>query len=108
MPDKIARIKDTALRDSLTEAQTSLRTNNFADVVHRASEAYREMLRRDPELLKGPLGMRRILFFPRLGARLVQEQDGSPTIIYDRETFGFSEAITYFEFAVDSLVKEGL
>jgi len=25
-----------------------------------------------------------------------------------RETFSFSEAITYFEFAVDSLVREGV
>jgi hypothetical protein len=108
VPSKLDRIKDDALRLSLADAQTSLRSGNFADVVHRSSDAYAEMLRRDPELLKGPLGMRRILFFPRLGARLVQEQDGTPTIIYDRETFIFSEAITYFEFAVDNLIKEGL
>lgn len=108
MTDKLARIKDDALRDSLAAAQASLKNSNFTDVVHRSSDAYREMLQRNPDLMKGPLGMRRILFFPRLGARLIQEQDGSPTIIYDRETFTFSEAITYFEFAVDSLVKEGL
>jgi hypothetical protein len=108
MPSKLDRIKDESLRASLTDAQASLRSGNFNDVVHRSSDAYAEMLRRDPELLKGPLGMRRILFFPRLGARLVQEQDGTPTIIYDRETFIFSEAITYFEFAVDNLIKEGL
>jgi hypothetical protein len=52
--------------------------------------------------------MRRILFFPRLGARLIQEHDGSPAVVYDREAFSFSEAITYFEFAVDNLVREGL
>ncbi len=108
MPAKLDRINDGALRQSLADAQESLRAGNFADVVHRAAEAYLEMLRRDPELLKGTAGMRRILFFPRLGARLIQEQDGSPNVIYDRETFIFSEAITYFEFAVDSLVKEGL
>ena len=54
------------------------------------------------------MGMRRILFYPRLGARLIQESDGSPAVIYDRETFSFSEAITYFEFSVDSLVREGV
>src|SRR5574341_1749765 len=99
MATKIERIKDDALRASLADAQASLRSGNFADVVHRSSDAYVEMLRRDPELLKGPLGMRRILFFPRLGARLIQEQDGTPTVVYDRDTFIFSEAITYFEFA---------
>jgi hypothetical protein len=108
MPPKLERIKDDSLRESLTAAQGSLRAGNFGDVVHRASDAYAEMLRRDPDLMKGPLGMRRILFYPRLGARLIQEQDGSPAVIYDRETFTFSEAITYFEFAVDSLVREGL
>jgi len=86
----------------------SLKSGGFADVVQRSSDAYCEMLRRDPELMKGPLGMRRIRFFPRLGARLIQEQGGSPAVIYDRETFSFSEAITYFEFAVDNLVREGL
>lgn len=108
MPAKLDRIKDDALRDSLAAAQDSLRGGDFGDVVHRSSDAYVEMLRRDPELIKGPMGMRRILFYPRLGARLIQEQDGSPAVIYDRETFTFSEAITYFEFAVDSLVREGL
>ncbi len=108
MPNKIERINDEALRRSLTDAQASLRSGNFSDVVHRSSDAYLEMLRRNPELLKGRDGMLRILFFPRLGARLVQEQDGTPSVIYDRETFIFSEAITYFEFAVDNLLKEGL
>jgi hypothetical protein len=108
MPAKLDRIKDAGLRDSLAAAAASLKSGNFGDVVHRSSDAYVEMLRRDPELMKGPMGMRRILFFPRLGARLVQEQDGAPAVIYDRETFTFSEAITYFEFAVDNLVKEGL
>jgi hypothetical protein len=108
MAAKLDRIKDDALRDSLATAQASLKSGNFPDVVHRSSDAYVEMLRRDPDLMKGPMGMRRILFYPRLGARLIQESDGSPAVIYDRETFSFTEAITYFEFAVDSLVREGL
>jgi hypothetical protein len=108
MPAKIDRIKDEALRDSLAAAQASLKSGNFADVVHRSSDAYVEMLRRKPDLLQGVVGMRNILFYPRLGARLIQESDGSPAVIYDRETFSFTEAITYFEFAVDSLVREGL
>jgi hypothetical protein len=108
MSAKTNRIKDPALRESLTVAQASLKSGEFTDVVHRSSDAYVELLRRKPDMLKGMAGMRNILFYPRLGARLIQEQDGSPTVIYDRETFSFTEAITYFEFAVDSLVREGL
>jgi hypothetical protein len=51
----------------------------------------------------------RVMMFPRLGAKLEREEDGKfPTVKWDRETFAFSEAATYFEFAVDSLVREGL
>lgn len=108
MPSKLERIKDDRLRDSLTLAKASLRSGDHSDVVHRASDAYVELLNRKPELLKGPMAMRSILFFPRLGARLVQEADGSPKVVYDRDQFTFSEAVTYYEFAIDSLAKHGL
>jgi hypothetical protein len=34
--------------------------------------------------------------------------DGKPEIIWDREKFIFSEAVTYFEFTVDNLLKHKL
>lgn len=108
MPSKLDRIKDDSLRDSLTQAKASLKSGEYSDVVHRASDAYVELLNRKPELLQGPMAMRSILFFPRLGARLVQETDGSPKVVYDREEFTFSEAVTYYEFAIDSLAKHEL
>lgn len=108
MPAKLKRIKDDGLRDSLTQAQGSLRSGDYSDVVHRCAEAYLELLARKPELLEGPEALRTILFFPRLGAHIVQEGDGSVKVIYDREEFIFSEAVTYFEFAVDSVARHGL
>lgn len=81
---------------------------NYPDVVRRAAEAYVELLRRKPELLEGPTGRFRIFAFPRLGAHLEVPADGPPTVVYDRDRFSFSEAITYFEFALDSLVREGV
>src|SRR5207249_9996366 len=104
MPAKFDRIKDDTLRDSLATAQASLKSGNFADVVHRSSDAYVEMLRRDPDLMKGPMGMRRILFYPRLGARLIQESDGSPAVIYDREPCSLPEACYYIMLVVNSIV----
>lgn len=108
MPSKLDRINDEALRESLAQAKESLRSGDYADVVRRASDAYVDLLTRKPEMLEGPGAMRNIIFFPRLGARLVQEADGSPRVVFDRENFIFSEAVTYYEFAVDSLVKHGL
>jgi len=109
MPAKTDRIQDTELRESLVQAQASLRSGDFEDVVKRSAEAYAELLRRKPELTQGPNMIRNVLFFPNLGARLqLNSTTSAPEIIYDREKFIFSEAITYFEFTVDSLVKNGV
>ena len=106
---KLDRIHDATLRTSLTAAHTSLRSGDYKDVVRRAAAAYLELLRRKPELLDGMLGRFRVMMFPRLGARLDSvEGQPLPALTWDRETFAFSEAVTYFEFAVDQLVREGL
>jgi hypothetical protein len=107
-PAKLDRIQDSALRESLAAAHASLRSGDYPDVVRRCAAAYIELLRRKPELLEGMLGRMRIMMFPRLGARLEAQQGGPPRLEWDRETFAFSEAVTYFEFAVDQLVREGL
>jgi len=106
---KVARIQDEALRASLDAAHESLRKGEYKDVVQRAADAYLELLRRKPQLLEGMIGRMRVMMFPRLGARLDQvEGQAAPALTWDRETFAFSEAVTYFEFAVDALVREGL
>jgi hypothetical protein len=108
MSAKLDRIHDDGLKQTLTDAQDDLRAGNYAEVVRRSADAYVELLRRKPEMLKGPMGMRHIMFFPRLGAHLITESDGSPTVVYDREKFSFAEAVTYWEYAVDSIAREGL
>ena len=107
---KVDKIQDEKLRASLKAAHASLRAGDHRDVVQRAGEAYLELLRRKPELLQGEGFMRqmRIFMFPRLGAHL-EVEDGTPVgVSFDRENFGFTEAVTYYEFAVDNLVREGL
>jgi hypothetical protein len=107
---KLDRIQDETLRDSLAGAHSSLRSGDYPDVVRRAANAYLELLRRKPELLEGMMGRMRVMMFPRLGARLEPggSEGGQPSLVWDRETFAFSEAATYFEFAVDQLVREGV
>ena len=108
---KVDRIQDEHLRDSLKAAHAALRAGDHRDVVQRAGEAYIELLRRKPELLQGPglLPQMRIWMFPRLGAHLETDSDGKPAAVaFDRETFAFTEAVTYYEFAVDNLVREGI
>ena len=107
---RVEQIKDAELKASMAAAHASLRSGNYKDVVQRAADAYIELLRRKPELLEeaGIMGRMRIMMFPRLGARLEREEDKAPTVVWDRDTFGFAEAVTYFEFAVDQLVREEL
>ena len=105
---RVDRIKDDQLRESLASAHASLGKGDYLDVVRRAADAYLELLRRKPDLLEGMEGRMRVMMFPRLGAKLEREEGQEPAVVWDRETFGFAEAVTYFEFAVDSLVREEL
>ncbi len=106
----VEKIKDAQLRETMATAHKALKEGDFLGVVQRAGDVYLELLKRKPELLAegGIPAMMRIRMFPRLGARLEREGDEAPALVWDRETFGFSEAVTYFEFAVDQLVGEGL
>ena len=107
-PPKLEKIQDEALRESLRAAHGSLLSGNYPDVIHRVAELYLELLRRKPELLEGPMGRFRIFMFPRLGAHLELPEGSPPTVVYDRDKYSFSEAVTYFEFALDNLIREGL
>ena len=108
MPKKTERIQDEGLRHSLEEAQAALKTGDYKKVVDLSAAAYVELLKRKPEMMQGEAQFRNVMFFPRLGMHLVINNGGQPEIVYDREKFIFSEAITYFEYAVDNIVKAGI
>jgi hypothetical protein len=108
MPAKTDRIQDEALRGAMEEADAALKSGDYRRVVELSADAYVELLRRKPEMLEGAAQLRNVLFFPRLGAHLVVNNQGEPDLVWDRERFSFSEAITYYEFAVDSLIKNGV
>ncbi len=108
MPTKVERIQDEALRRSFADAQVALKAGEYKKVVELSGSAYVELLKRKPEMLQGQEQFRNVIFFPRLGARLVVQNDGQPEIVWDREKFSFSEAVTYFEFTIDKVLKAGL
>lgn len=108
MPSKVDRIQDEALRGSFADAQAALKAGDYKKVVELSSAAYVELLRRNPEMLQGQQQFMNVIFFPRLGAHLIVDHDGQPEIVWDREKFSFSEAVTYFEFTIDRLIKAGV
>jgi hypothetical protein len=105
MPAKTDRIHDETLRGSMEDAQAALKSGDYKRVVDLAGQVYVELLGRRPEMLQGAEQFRSVLFFPRLGAHLALNGQRQPEVVYDRDTFTFSEAVTYFEFAVDNLIK---
>ena len=108
MPTKADRIQDEALRGSLQDAQAALRSGDYKKVVELSSAAYVELLRRKPEMLQGAQQFMSVMFFPRLGATLMVNTSGQPEIVWERDKFIFSEAVTYYEFTVDNLIKHNI
>lgn len=112
---KYEKVRDAGLRERLEEAHGHLRGGKATDAVQVLSDAFLAMLRDYPELLdakaKGarmqmPLWMR----WPRLGANLAPEsvEARDPKITFERDRFSMSEAITYYEFTVDTALDQGL
>jgi hypothetical protein len=108
MPTKVDKIADEGLRATMADAQEALRSGDYKKVVELTGAAYIELLRRKPEMLQGQQQFMSVMFFPRLGAHLQLNSGGEPELVWDREKFTFSEAVTYYEFAVDNLIKHGI
>jgi len=114
MAGKLDRVRDEALRARLTEANQHLRHQQPTDAVRVVSDAFLSMLCQRPELLRKSVQMRNgmtvplVMRWPMLGANLVPEsvEAGAPRIDFVRDRFVLSEAITYYEFTVDTAITE--
>jgi hypothetical protein len=115
MAGKLDRVRDEALRSRLEEAHRQLRGNQPTEAVHTLCEAFLAMLRSHPELLTRSVQLRTghtvpfLMRWPTLGANLAPEsiRAGEPRIDFIRDRFVLSEAITYYEFTVDTAIAEG-
>ena len=112
---KLETIKDEELRTRLEEAHQLLRQNKPTDAVKELSEIFIGMLDTYPEVLEATVPMRGmkmpiVMRWPMLGANLVPDsvREKQPRIEFVREKFAISEAITYYEFTVDTAIQQGL
>jgi hypothetical protein len=109
-------VKDQALRSSFDSAFGALRGGKPADAVRMLADAFLGMLRDHPALLTETVAGRNgarmpmVTRWPALGANLVagSVRDGEPKIEFVRERFAMSEALTYYEFAVDVALDHSL
>ena len=109
----LSKIEDEALRARLQEANQHLRKGKAADAVRTLADVFLSMLTPtdgapSPQgvTVAGRRGRRAPLAmgWPNLGANLVPEslRQGKPEIVFTRERFAMSEAMTYYEFTVDA------
>jgi hypothetical protein len=113
--NKLEKIKDASLRSRLQDAHGSLRSNKPTDAVKTVSEVFLELLRMDPAMMDATVQVRGrqmpiIMRWPMLGANLVPDsvKEREPRIEFIRDHFAMSEAITYYEFTVDTAIERGL
>ncbi|HZA61187.1 MAG TPA: hypothetical protein VE754_05815 [Actinomycetota bacterium] len=113
---KLDRIKDEELKARLTQANEQLRSGQATDAVRGLADTFLWMLRTKPELLDESVPLRAgrrmplVMRWPALGANLSLEsvRAREPRIEFVRDHFALSEAITYFEFTVDTAVAQGM
>lgn len=111
----LSKIKDDELRTSLETAHGQLRGGKPTDAVRTLADAFLSLLEKHPEALSRTVPARTgrdmplVARWPALGANLsmASVREGKPTIEFTRERFALSEAITYYEFTVDTAIALG-
>jgi hypothetical protein len=111
-PDQVS---DSELRSQIEAARTQMRSGDGTNAVHTLAEAFLYMLRKKPEMLEATGEMRFgqmpiVMRWPNLGANLSRDSvmAKAPKIDFIRDHFAVSEAITYYEFTLDTAVSQGL
>ena len=111
----VANINDDVLRKELEEANAHLRGRRPTEAVHALVDTFVAMVTRNPEILsvtrpgrRGPMSV--VASWPQLGATFAPGTlaSGAPEPLFTKERFAMSEAITYYEFVVDTAIAQGL
>ena len=108
---RVDDIRDDHLRSLVAEARAAYREGDATTSVHKSVEALLTLMEREPDLIqleRAPgTPARKGYVWPALGVKVEVGEGNSPRAVYDREQFSTAEAITFYEFAVDSAVAAG-
>ena len=110
------QVQDEKLRELFVEAQTSMRTGKANEAVNAVVSALYRLLELKPELTTEELEPRPgwkmpfLTRWPQLGANFVEGSlaKHEPEIEFVKENFALSEAITYYEFTIETAIKRGV
>ena len=106
------QIKDTALRDLINEAHGLMRRNKPTDAMHGLVDALYRLIELKPELATEQLEprpgwkMHFLTRWPQYGTNWKEGSlaAGKPEIEFTRDRFALSEAITCYEFLLDTAI----
>lgn len=106
------QIHDETLRTLVLEARTAYLGGKSTEAVQKSVAALLVLIQQQPDFIqlqRAPGVSARVgRVWPALGVKVEQAEDQPPRAVYDRETFSTSEAITFYEFALESLVAADL
>jgi hypothetical protein len=112
-PDQVS---DPDLRAKIEKAHQQMRSGDGTGAVHTLADAYLYIMEKKPEFLDKKLEMRpgfsipAVMRWPALGANLslASVTAKEPKIEFVRERFAVSEAITYYEYTLESAIAQEL
>jgi hypothetical protein len=110
------QVNDPELRGQIEKAHQQMRSGDGTGAVRTLADAYLAIIEKSPEFLQKKLEMRpgfsipAVMRWPALGANLTMESvaAGAPKIEFTRERFAVSEAMTYYEYTLESAIGQGL
>lgn len=110
------QVQDEKLRELFVDVQGSMRSGKANDAVKSVVQALYRLLELKPELTTEELEPRpgwKIPFltrWPQLGANFVEGSlaKHEPEIEFVKDNFALSEAITYYEFTIETAIKRGV
>jgi hypothetical protein len=110
------QITDPDLRSQIEKAHGQMRGGDPSGAVRTLAGAYLYILNKKPEMLDMTIeprpgrSMPMVMRWPALGANLTLDSVTAkePKIEFARERFSVSEAITYYEYTLDSAIAQGL
>jgi hypothetical protein len=109
------QIENEELRRLVEEAHGQMRRGKGTEAVRKLGRAFLLLLELKPELLEETIELRpgrtmlAVMRWPTLGANLKPEsvRAGRPEIEFVRKRFAVSEAMTYYEYTLETAVAKG-
>ena len=105
---KLEQIQDDKLRDLVNDARIAYRAGQSTESVHKSVEALLAVLQKEPGFfylqLNPDIRPQTHRIWPQLGVNVEQEEGQPPRVVYQRDQFSQAEAITFYEFALDTVV----